>query len=145
MDNISKKKKPQTSITGGCFCGLIKYKIEGKLRDARSCHCPDCRKAFSAQASAYALVNPDEFSWVSGKTLLTIYKSKKGEGLQFCSICGSTLTGTLDGNIHGVTLGCVNDDPDIEIGMHIYVGSKANWEIIPDGVIKYQEAPPENI
>lgn len=145
MDNISDKKKSHTPLTGECFCGAIKYKIKGKLRDARSCHCPDCRKAFSAQASAYAFVNSEEFSWISGKNLLTNYESKKGEGLLFCSICGSTLCGTFNGVIQGVTLGCVNGDPEIEIGMHIYVGSKANWEIIPEGVLKYQEGPPEKL
>lgn len=143
MDNISDQKESQTTLTGECFCGAIKYEINGKLRDARSCHCRDCRKAFSAQASAYALINAEGFSWISGENLLTSYESKKGEGLQFCSICGSTLCGTFNGVVQGVTLGCVNGDPDIEIGMHIYVGSKANWEIIPDGVIKYQEGQPE--
>ena len=37
-----------------------------------------CRKAFSAQASAYALVNPEEFSWTSGKEMLTSYDSEIG-------------------------------------------------------------------
>ena len=100
-------------------------------------------KYFSAQASAYAFVNAEEFSWISGEDLLTTYESKKGEGLQFCSICGSTLCGTFNGAVQGVTLGCVNGEPEIEIGMHIYVGSKAKWEIIPGGVIKYEEGPPE--
>jgi len=26
-------------ITGECFCGEVKYQINGVLRDARSCHC----------------------------------------------------------------------------------------------------------
>jgi len=30
-----------------------------------------CRKAFSAQASAYALLEPGQLSWVSGENLLT--------------------------------------------------------------------------
>lgn len=46
--------------TGECFCGAIRYQ-NGTLRDARPCHCSRCRKAFSAQASAYALVEPQEF------------------------------------------------------------------------------------
>ena len=81
-------------LTGSCFCGAVTYKIEGKLRDARSCHCSMCRKAFSAQASAYAQVEPGEFSWVSGENLLSGYESNGGAGLLFCSICGSTLCGT---------------------------------------------------
>lgn len=131
-------------ITGECFCGEIKYRVDGKLRDARSCHCSRCRKAFSAQASAYALVAAHDFKWLSGKELLTTYSSQHGFGLQFCRQCGSTLCGTYHGRIHGVTLGCLNNDPKIEIGRHIFVGSKASWEILPDGIVQYQENAPDN-
>ena len=131
-------------ITGECFCGEVKYQIDGRLCDARSCHCSRCRKAFSAQASAYALVDPSKFKWLSGKDILTSYIGSHGFGLQFCSQCGSTLCGILNGVVHGVTLGCVNGDPEIEIGKHIYVGSKAKWEIIPEGVPQFNEGAPEN-
>lgn len=130
-------------ITGECFCGTVKYTIKGHLRDARSCHCSRCRKAFSAQASAYALVDPDEFRWIDGESNLTSYVGGHGFGLQFCKTCGSTLCGIYDGVVHGVTLGCVNGDPEIELGMHIFVGSKASWETIPEGVPQYQAGPPD--
>ncbi|MCJ8312237.1 MAG: GFA family protein [Saccharospirillaceae bacterium] len=127
------------AITGECFCGDIKYQVTGKLRDARSCHCSRCRKAFSAQASAYALVEPHEFKWLTGELELTSYVGTHGFGLQFCSKCGSTLCGIYNGLIHGVTLGCVNGDPEIEIGKHIYVGSKASWEVMPKGVVTFEK------
>lgn len=130
------------ALTGECFCGSISYEIAGNVRDARSCHCSRCRKAFSAQASAYALVNPAEFSWKHGEELLTSYINKDGFGLRFCSQCGSTLCGVVDGEVHGITLGCLNGDPDIEIGRHIFVGSKAGWEVIPESVVQYPEAAP---
>ena len=131
------------TISGECFCGAIKYTVSAPLRDARSCHCSRCRKAFSAQASAYALVDADAFAWRAGEELLTSYVSKHGFGLQFCSICGSTLCGVFNGEVHGVTLGCVNGDPDVEIGRHIYVGSKAQWEVMPKGVVAFEEGAPE--
>jgi len=131
-------------IKGGCFCGEIQYQIDGSLRDARSCHCSQCRKAFSAQTSAYALVTPEEFRWTRGKALLTSYTNKQGFGLQFCSQCGSTLCGTFNGVVHGITLGCLNDDPEIELGYHIFVGSKASWETIPEGIVQYQEGLPDS-
>lgn len=129
-------------LTGECFCGSVSYEINGVLRDARSCHCSRCRKAFSSQASAYALVNPREFVWTRGEKLLTYYVSEQVFGLQFCSKCGSTLCGVYRGDVHGITLGCLNEDPQIEIGRHIFVGSKANWEVIPDSVVQYSEAAP---
>lgn len=128
-------------VTGECFCSQVKYQITGSLRDARSCHCSRCRKAFSAQASAYALVDSREFEWLRGAHLLSTYVGQAGFGLQFCSLCGSTLCGIYNGQIHGVTLGCLNGDPEIELGMHIYVGSKAKWEAIPEGVTQYEEGP----
>ncbi|MGX9367235.1 GFA family protein [Desulfoplanes sp. PS50] len=132
------------TITGECFCGDVKYAVQGSLSDARSCHCSRCRKAFSSQASAYALVDPKDFDWLTGEDLLTSYVGEQGFGLQFCSKCGSTLCGILNGTVHGVTLGCVNGDPKVEIARHIFVGSKASWEIIPEGVLQYPEGVPEN-
>lgn len=129
------------SIRGECFCGAVTYEINGQLRDARSCHCSRCRKAFSAQASAVAFLEPDEFAWLSGEQLLTSYVGKHGYGIQFCKTCGSTLTMVYNGNVMGITLGCVSGDPKVELGMHIYVGSKAAWETISKGVPQFQEGP----
>jgi hypothetical protein len=38
-----------------------------------------------------------------------------------------------------LSLGCINGDPDVEIGKHIYIGSKAKWEVIPDNVTQFEE------
>lgn len=131
-------------LAGECFCGSVSYEITGTVRDARSCHCSRCRKAFSSQASSYALVELDQFSWTRGQELLTTYSSEPGFGLQFCSKCGSTLCGVFNDQVHGITLGCLNDDPGIEIGRHIFVDSKASWEVIPDSVVQYAENSPED-
>lgn len=128
-------------LTGGCFCGAIRYAIDQPLRDARSCHCSQCRKAYSSQASAYALVAPGSFHWTQGEQFLTAYVNKEQAGLQFCSRCGSTLCGVLGANVHGVTLGCLDDDAGITIERHIHVASKAQWEQLPDGITCYDTEP----
>jgi hypothetical protein len=139
------------TINGSCFCGKSKYKIEGKLRDATACHCSMCRKMFNSPASAYALLEPSEFSWLMDENLLSTYKVDEDFGLNFCSECGSTLGGVYkghfknnefqEGKLSWVTLGCIEGDPGIEIGKHIFVGSKAAWEVMPEGVDKYEEWP----
>lgn len=129
-------------LTGECFCGEIRYQIDGKLSDARSCHCSRCRKVFSSQASAYALVNPGDFKWLSGEHLLTAYIGEHEAGVQFCSRCGSTLCGLVGGKVHGITLGCLNEDPDIRLARHIFVDSRASWEKIAPGVPQYSEQGP---
>ena len=132
------------TINGSCFCGQVTYKIEGELRNAESCHCSMCRKMFSSQASAHALVKPEEFSWLNGELKLTNFVAQEDFKLHFCSECGSTLGGSYKDKVSWITLGCLDENPTIKIEKHIFVGSKANWEIIPEGVPQYDEWPPKN-
>ncbi len=57
----------------------------------------------------------------------------------FCSRCGSTLCGLHAGRVHGLTLGCIDGDPGVEIEMHIFVGSKAPWDHIGGTAKQYAE------
>ncbi len=128
-------------LTGGCFCGDVEYRIDGELSNARSCHCSRCRKAFSGAGSAYAEVVPGAFTWVRGEDQLSHYTSEAGWGLCFCRHCGTTLCGEFQGQVHGVTLGSVNEDPGVEIGVHLFVGSKAPWDHIGGTAPQFEEFP----
>lgn len=129
-------------LTGGCFCGTVRYEITAPLVAARSCHCSRCRKTFSGAGSAYAEILPGSFSWTQGQDRLTFYSSSPGWGLCFCRTCGTTLAGMHDGNVHGVTLGGIDGDPQVELQMHIFVGSKAPWDHIGGDAPQYAAAPP---
>ena len=132
-------------LEGGCFCGAIRYEIDGPLANARACHCSRCRKAFSGASSVYAeIADGSKFSWVIGEDELTEYSSAKGWGLAFCRICGSTLCGIFDGKVHGVTLGTVDGDPGIQIEMHTFVGSKAPWDHIGGSAPQFNEEYPNS-
>lgn len=126
-------------LTGECFCGDVKYEVVGPLVDPLACHCSRCRKAFSSQSSNYARVGPGEFRWTAGEGKLTSYVGKHGFGLLFCRTCGSTLCGTFDNSVHGIALGCLNDDPELEEIHHIFVDSRASWEVMPSGVTAFPE------
>jgi hypothetical protein len=131
------------ALTGGCFCGRVRYSVSAPLGGGRSCHCSRCRKAFSGSGSAYSEVIPDSFSWITGADNLTSYESTPGWGLCFCRTCGTTLCGTHEGRVHGVTLGSVDGDPGVQIDMHIFVGSKAPWDHIGGIAPQFSEMPPQ--
>ncbi len=127
-------------IRGGCFCDSVRYELKGSLQNARACHCSRCRKAFSGASSAYAELSPSSsLEWLSGEDNLTIHETGEGWGRGFCSICGSTICGLHDGQVHGLTLGCINGDPGVEIEMHIFVDSKAPWDHIGGKAKQYAE------
>jgi hypothetical protein len=87
-------------------------------------------------------VSPDSFAWTQGADALTSYESAPGWGLSFCRICGTTLCGTHEGAVHGVTLGSVDGDPGVQIDLHIFVGSKAPWDHIGGNAPQYAEFAP---
>jgi hypothetical protein len=126
-------------LTGGCFCGRVRYQIAAPLKAARSCHCSRCRKAFSGAGSAYAEVEPGTFAWTSGADNVTRYESAPGWGLAFCRTCGTTLCGWNGDVVHGVTLGSVDGDPGVAIEKHIFVGSKAPWDHIGGDAPQHDE------
>ncbi|MBV2119901.1 MAG: GFA family protein [Candidatus Thiodiazotropha sp. (ex Ctena orbiculata)] len=127
------------AIRGSCACGEVIYEVDGELHDAASCHCSMCRKANGAQSSAFALIEPGKLSWLTGESLLTHYNSSEEMGSLFCSRCGSPLAGTYQGVIGWVTLGCVDGEPGLKVGKHIFMGSKAFWETNPADVLQFDE------
>ena len=131
------------SITGSCFCGQISYEVTAPLQNARSCHCSKCRKAFGGASSAYAEVQTDSFSWKTGEDNLKKYLSNDDWGLAFCGKCGSALAGMLDKEVHGITLGTVDGDPEVQLAMHIFVASKAPWDHIGGDAPQFMDGPPE--
>ena len=132
-------------VDGGCYCGAIRYRIDGQLGRASACHCSRCRKVFSGASSAYAEI-PDasKFSWVIGEDKLTEYSVASGFRAAFCRICGSTLCGISANQVHGVTLGTVDGDPGVQIEMHTFVGSKAPWDHIGGSAPQFEEEYPNS-
>ena len=120
-------------ITGECFCGRITYRIDGKLRDARSCHCSRCRKAFSSQASAYAEVDPDEFEWTAGSDNLQTYTGVEGFGISFCKTCGSNLYyRMIDSDELQLSAGLLDDQSNLSLSRQFFTDLKPPFYTLAD-------------
>ena len=61
------------TLTGGCLCGAVRYKVSADLIFSGKCYCEDCRKTSgSGHGSVYAV--PEQSVAVTGK--LTEFKKK---------------------------------------------------------------------
>ena len=132
-------------ITGECFCGAVRYCIDGELQNARSCHCSRCRKLFGGAGSAFAELDEDcQFAWIEGDDKIRHYTTHEDWGFAFCDDCGSTLCGLHKGKPMGVMLGTLNGDPGVELQKHIFVASKAPWDHIGGDTPQYDEWGPDS-
>lgn len=127
--------------SGECLCGGMRYEIAGPLPDAIVCHCSVCRKAFNGSGSYVTWIDPRSFSWERGADLLATYANRHGVSLGFCSRCGSRLCGLSEGQVLFVTLGSLNAAPDVRIGKHVFVGSKAPWDEIGGNAPQFDARP----
>jgi hypothetical protein len=131
-------------LTGRCLCGGVRFEIDGRLGPVVYCHCSLCRRATGSAFATNASVAEDAVRVVAGVELVTEYPDKSESFRAFCSRCGSPVFKRHPARgITRVRLGTIDGDPGRRPEAHIWTGSKAPWDVIPDDTLpRYDEAPP---
>ncbi len=131
-------------ITGGCYCGAVKYEIHGKLLMFANCHCPDCRKFTGAAYAPVLAVEADGFK-VAGEEHLIPYPSSPGKQRSFCKHCGCHLYLRAEHRPGMVFIraGTLDDDPHMSPQSHFWTSVKAPWHTITDNLPQYPEGLPK--
>jgi len=126
-------------LTGGCFCGAIRYEAEGTPFHETNCHCSICRRTTGAPFIAWFSVHPSEFRIVKGKPMR--FNTTEQGVRSCCSRCGTQLTfqrAELSDEIDVTT--CSLDNPELVPPKdNTRTSSRLVW-IVPDGLPDYREA-----
>ena len=135
-------------LEGGCLCGGVRFRIDGKLGPAGYCHCKQCQRASGSAFAANAPVRTKYFAFLAGEDLVREYESSPGKFRAFCSRCGSPVYSrtSSDPDTFRLRLGLLDGDPGRRSVAHAFVGSKAEWFELPDdGLPRYDAwiVPPE--
>src|SRR5215471_10261711 len=81
-------------ITGGCYCGQVRFSAAPEVRVRTNCHCANCRRATGAQGVAWIIVKRSQFQFVKGTPRR--YQTETGAWRTFCGSCGTSLTYETD-------------------------------------------------
>ncbi len=76
-------------LTGGCFCGAVRFEAAGEPFNATLCWCETCRRTAGAPAVAWFSVPRDDFRFTSGWP--TRFTSSEHGSRSFCPACGAQL------------------------------------------------------
>ena len=79
-----------TTLSGGCFCGAIRFKVDD-LFDAGYCHCSICQRMSGAPAVAWANTPARNFRVTKGEP--EGFSSSEHWVRLFCPSCGSPVYG----------------------------------------------------
>jgi len=75
--------------SGGCFCGAVRFEVEGDPIHTSLCHCSDCRRSAGAPVVAWVAFRDDQLQVSQGEA--KTINSSGNSFRSFCPDCGSGL------------------------------------------------------
>lgn len=91
-----------TTATGGCLCGEVRYQTTGDLRDVVNCHCERCRRV-TGHFMAATGCNRAQLA-IDERGTLRWFEAGPGVFYGFCGRCGSTLFWRADGRPEWISI-----------------------------------------
>lgn len=131
---------------GSCLCGDVAYAIDAPPLRFMYCHCSRCRLARSAAHASNLFFPLHAFRWLRGEERVEQYALPGAErfGVAFCRRCGSGVPRPAPAfDVVVVPAGSLDVDPGVRAEAHIFVDSRASWDVIgADGIPRFAELPP---
>ncbi len=123
---------------GGCFCGAIRYRLDGPPLDASYCHCRMCQRAVGAPVVPWGTWPVERLTWLTGD-VRSYASSARGER-SFCPTCGTSLTFVDPGEagLVDVTLASLDDPEAFAPDHHIWTSSRIRWLGIDDDLPRHE-------
>ena len=129
-------------MQGKCLCGGVSFSLSGELPNLYQCHCSLCRKVTGSSSNAAFKIGRVQLSWNSGEDLIKEFQSETGFKSHFCSSCGSPLPNlTAQDSAWWVPVGLLEGDQELQVGAHVFVGSRAGWDVVADSGQQFDEMP----
>lgn len=125
------------SLQGGCFCGAVRFEIDGPILYSCFCHCRSCRRASGGAYVPWATFDKAKLRLVAGA--LKEYRSSPDVTRGHCANCGTTLTYEHKGRAGqvDVTLTSFEDPARFVPAAHIWVEDKLPWVHIDDDLPRF--------
>lgn len=124
-------------LTGGCYCGAIRYEATGPVLHQTNCHCTQCRGTTGAPCVAWFTVASDSFKLLAGKP--SQFRSSDHATRAFCATCGTQISFADDGSPEEIDITtCSLDQPGLMPPQcHIFTRSQVPWLTLGDTLPRY--------
>jgi len=130
-------------LTGGCYCGDVRYETDGAPFHETICHCPDCRRIAGTPTVAWFSVPAASLRFTAGEPVR--FNSSPGVTRSFCGRCGTHLTFQQDDLADEIDITIASlDQPDRVVPRdHTRTRHKLSWDAVCDGLPAYLDTRSE--
>ena len=131
-------------INGGCYCGAVRYEIDGEPQASLQCHCRECQYISGGNPAALMLFPLESFQLTSGEM-----KQFRRSDLErpvtrhFCENCGTGVASETSNRPGSIVMKVGTfDDPSIfKPTVAIYTCDKQDYHHIPEDMTAFDKRP----
>jgi hypothetical protein len=130
-----------STMQGSCWCGSVRFEVEGPFITSTFCHCTSCKKISGGVGTANGRAQTDDITVLEGRDLIETFQPDEGSAKSFCRRCGANLFGGgwPESEQSSVRLSAIDAGLEQKPEAHIFVRSAAAWETLPDdGLPRYE-------
>ena len=124
------------SLTGGCDCRHIRYRLESWPLFVHCCHCRWCQRETGTAFALNAMIEADRVTLLGTEPagIDTPSASGKGQKIFRCPKCHIAVWSNYAGAgpfIRFIRVGTLDDPDQLPPDIHIFTASKQPWVILP--------------
>jgi len=133
------------TLTGGCYCGGLRFEITGEIPMRALCLCKTCQKISGGAGNLFIGIDANSFRYTSGEP-----RRFKRKGIddaptrEFCGECGVHVAGRSPKAPGGliVKVGTLDDSSNFDgPKMVFWTQEKMHFHVIPEGVKAFATLP----
>lgn len=120
------------------MCGNVVIEVPDQFDFMGYCHCTECKKLSGSDYAIVGGISSDKFRILQGHAFIKYYHKNAETDVAFCCECGASLFNhKIKLNRHNIRVGILDSFPSQKPMFHIFVASKAPWEMINDNLPQY--------
>ena len=133
------------ALSGGCYCGAVRYEAQGEPTFRGECHCRECQYIAGGGPNFFMVMPAQSFRYVKGEP--KGYSRADLENpvtREFCENCGTHLTTRTPRRPEGVVLKVGTlDDPKAYEGPQVvmWTADAQPFHVLPEGVRQFSGFP----
>lgn len=131
------------TMTGGCFCGAVRYAAEGEVLFRGQCLCRTCQKISGGAGNVFIAVDAAGLSFTEGRPS-EFTRGGDSPTRGFCATCGVQLTARSPKGPGAVLIKVGTlDDPSVFGAPQVVVWTeeKQDFHLLPPGVPAFARFP----
>ena len=130
-------------LTGGCYCGAVRYEAEGEPMMKAQCHCRECQYITGGSPNMFVAMAPDGFKYTKGAPKQFARKDLANPVTrEFCAECGTHVVTRPPRPIVVIKVGTLDEPGQIMPQAAINTIDKQPFHVIPEGLPAFERFPP---